>query len=75
MRDTPKPKIIPDRFVIRPEDIMAIEDCSLTSARRKLRTLRDSLDKRMITFQDYCEDTGLAMEDVLKRVGVEYSVI
>lgn len=57
----------PQRHVIYSRDIMKITNCCLTSANKRMRQIRDALDKEpgaWITVKEYCDYEGFDINDI-----------
>ena len=52
-------------------DIRAIHGCSYTTARRRIQTIRDSLEKKddqEITIREFCEFEGISFDEYYQAV-------
>jgi hypothetical protein len=61
--------LIPKRLVIHPSDVMAIHDCSASSASRKIQMVKDALAKKawhLVSIEEYCSHFGLVYIDTCK---------
>jgi len=52
-------------------DIKSIHGCSYTTARRRIQTIRDSLEKKddqEITIREFCEFEGISFDEYYQAV-------
>ena len=60
-----------ERLFIYPNDIMIIEDCSYSTALRRLRAIKDSFGKnknQKVSIKTYCEFTDVELQDVKQMI-------